>query len=115
MLMRIVAFSALLLFGAIVGWSQTPPPVVNSSGVTPAAAASSQGVAPGALVSIFGSNLASSLSSAGTVPLSTVLSGVSVMFSNTAAPVQSVSGGQIQVQVPWEVAAGTAQVVVTRD
>ena len=107
--------AAVLLAGAIAAWPQTPPPVVNPSGVTNAAGASGQGVAPGSLVSIFGTNLASSMAAASTVPLSMALSGVSVTFSNTPAPVQFVSGSQINVQVPWEVAPGTAQVVVTRD
>jgi len=113
--MRVTTLTAILLAGSIAAWPQTPPPVVNASGVTNAAGASGQGVAPGSLVSIFGSNLASSMAAAGTVPLSTTLSGVSVTFSNTPAPVQSVSGGQITVQVPWEVAPSTAQIVVTRD
>lgn len=106
---------ALLFAGVIAAWSQTPPPVVNPSGVTNAAGASGQGVAPGSLVSIFGTNLASSMAAASTVPLSMTLSGVSVTFSNTPAPVQFVSGSQINVQVPWEVSPSTAQVVVTRD
>lgn len=114
--MRVASLTAaLLLAGAVAAWSQTPPPVVNPSGVTNAAGASGQGVAPGSLVSIFGANLASSMAAANTVPLSMTLSGVSVSFSSTPAPVQFVSGGQINVQVPWEVAPGTAQLVVTRD
>src|ERR1051326_2637455 len=115
MLMKTARLCAVLFLGSIAAWPQAPAPAFNTSGVTTAAGASGQGVAPGSLVSIFGSNLASSLSSAGTVPLSTTLSGVSVMFNNTPAAVQSVSGGQITVQVPWEMTPGASQVVVTRD
>lgn len=114
--MRILSLSTLLLVaGAMAGWSQTPPPVVDPSGVTTAAGASGQGVAPGSLVSIFGTNLASTMTASGTVPLSTTLSGVSVTFNNSLAPIQFVSGGQINIQMPWGVGIAPAQVVVMRD
>lgn len=113
--MRPSLTAVLLLAGTIAAWSQTPPPVVDASGVTNAAGASGQGVAPGALVSIFGTNLASSMAASSTVPLSTTLSGVSVTFNNSPAPVQFVSNGQINVQLPWGASVAAAQVVVTRD
>lgn len=114
--MRSVSVIAVFLLSGAAAWPQTPPPVVDPSGVSNAAGASSvQGVAPGSLVSIFGSNLASSMAAAGTVPLSMSLSGVSVMFNNSPAPVQAISGSQINVQVPWGIAPGTAQLVATRD
>jgi uncharacterized protein (TIGR03437 family) len=60
------------------------------------------------------------MAASNTVPLSTTLSGVSVTINSLAAPVQFVSSGQINVQLPWSVApsddkSGPAQVVVTRD
>jgi len=60
------------------------------------------------------------MASSGTVPLSTTLSGVSVSVNGIAAPVQFVSAGQINIQMPWEAPlsdskSGPAQVVVTRD
>jgi uncharacterized protein (TIGR03437 family) len=81
--------------------------------------ATNQGVAPGSLVSIFGTNLASSLAQADSIPLSTSLGSVSVMFNNTAAPLLFVShdpvnGDQINAQLPFEVGTGTAQLVVIR-
>ena len=76
-------------------------------------------VAPGSLVSIFGSELAAGLSTAGSVPLSTSLAGVSVRFNNVAAPMYFVSPGQINAQIPWNTLqgaeSGMATVVVTRD
>ena len=75
-------------------------------------------VAPGSLVSIFGSNLASGLAQADSIPLSTTLNSVSVSFNGIAAPLLFVSGGQINAQLPWNVLSsgttGTANVVVTR-
>ncbi|MDE3164351.1 MAG: hypothetical protein KGN36_00980 [Acidobacteriota bacterium] len=76
-------------------------------------------MAPGSLVSIFGTNLASSLSQADSIPLSTSLGGVSVMFNNVPAPLLFVShsaanGDQINAQLPWEVQGSTAQVVVSQ-
>ena len=83
--------------------------VGNTAGSGPGA------VAPGSLATIFGTGLASSLSYANTIPLSTTLGDVqSVTFNGVAAPVALVSGTQIRVQVPWEVTPGTAQVVVRR-
>src|SRR5260370_40837939 len=112
--MRSLSLIAVVLACAVCAWSQTIP-VVDATGVTNSAGASGQGVAPGGLVSIFGSNLASSMAAAGTVPLSTTLSGVSVTFNNAPAPVQFVSSGQVSVQVPWGAGVTATQVVVTRD
>jgi uncharacterized protein (TIGR03437 family) len=115
------AFLLLAAIAASAQSAQTPPPVVSAGGVANTAGSSTgQAIAPGSLVSIFGTNLASSMAASGTVPLSTTLSGVSVMINNVAAPMQSVSGGQINIQVPWSVApsdskSGPAQVVITRD
>jgi uncharacterized protein (TIGR03437 family) len=82
--------------------------------------ATNQGVAPGSLISIFGTNLATSLASADTIPLSTALGNVSVMIDNIPAPLLFVShsatnGDQINAQLPYSVAAGTGQVVVTNN
>jgi uncharacterized protein (TIGR03437 family) len=108
-------WSVLLFAAAGAAYAQTP--AVSSGGVINAANGLST-VAPGSLVSIYGSNLASGLAQADTIPLSTTLSGVSVTFNGVAAPLLFVSGGQINAQLPWNVltsgTAGTANVVVTR-
>ncbi len=113
--MRPVALSALvLLAGAMSAAAQTPPPVVNGVANT-AGPSSVSGVAPGSLVSIFGTNLSSSMAASGTVPLSATLSGVSVTFNSTPVPLQFVSSGQVNVQLPWGLGLTTTQVVVMRD
>jgi len=78
-----------------------------------------QGVAPGSLVSIFGTNLATSLAQADSIPLSTSLGAVTVMFNNIPAPLlfvnhDPVNGDQINAQLPFAITTGNAQVVVTR-
>lgn len=102
--------------GAVAALAQTP--AVSPGGVGNAANGLST-VTPGSLVSIFGSNLASGLAVADSIPLSTSLSGVSVSFNGVAAPLLFVSGGQINAQLPWNVLSsgttGSANVVVTRN
>lgn len=68
--------------------------------------------AAGSLISIFGSNFGTG-TAASAAPLPTTVTGVSVKIGSSAAPIQYVSPGQINVQVPWDVPAGKAAVVVT--
>src|SRR3954451_17827747 len=76
-------------------------------------------VTPGSLISIFGSNLAAATATADSIPLSTVLGNVNVKVNGIDAPLNGVfhtdSGDQINAQLPWNVPAGSAQVVVTRN
>ena len=98
---------------------QAQGPVVSDGAVANAASFErGSGVAPGSLVMIFGSQLASGVSRADTVPLSNAINGVSVTFNNVTAPLQFVSDNAIQAQVPWNVLPdptlpGTATVLVT--
>ncbi len=89
-------------------------PSVASGGVLNGASFTvGQPVAPGSYVSIFGSNLASTSAAASSVPLSNSLGGVSVTFNNIPAPLNFVSSGQINAQLPYELAGtSSAQVVV---
>jgi uncharacterized protein (TIGR03437 family) len=76
-------------------------------------------VTPGSLISIFGSNLAATTANADSIPLSTVLGNVNVKVNGVDAPLNGVfhtdNGDQINAQLPWNVAAGSAEVVVTRN
>ena len=102
------------LLASALAFAQTP--TVTSGGICNAAScAANQTVAPGSLISIFGNNLASSLSQADSIPLSTNIGGVGVTINATPSPLLFVSGGQINAQLPWNVSGGTATVVVTRD
>jgi uncharacterized protein (TIGR03437 family) len=106
----------LLAAGVVGAYGQTP--VVSAGGVSNAANGLST-VTPGSLVSIYGSNLASGLAQADSIPLATQLGDVKVTFNGVPAPLLFVSGGQINAQLPWNVLSsgttGTANVVVTRN
>ncbi len=97
-------------------WAQAPA-VVDGGVINAASFAKNQVVTPGSLVSIFGTNLASSTTSAAAIPLPTSLAGVSVKFNGIDAPLIFVAPGQINAQLPWEVLGGSqngaATVVVT--
>ena len=92
----------------------TQAPSVSENGVLNAASFAAAGqpghaVAPGSLVSIFGSQLASGQVVAGTAPLSPSLSGVTVTIGSMQAPIQFVSPGQINAQLPWNLLAPNAE------
>ncbi len=71
-------------------------------------------VAPGELATIFGSNLAEYTAQAGGFPLPKTMAGATVYVNNAAVPLLYVSQAQINFQVPSSLAAGTANMYVTR-
>lgn len=118
----------LLLSLTACGQMFAQDPAIASGGtINGASFQVGQAVAAGSLVSIFGSNLASSVQSADSIPLSTSLGGATVTFQSDSASftapllfAQPGTSSQINAQVPWELtpAAGetqTVNVVVTRD
>ena len=86
-------------------------PFTSAAGVVNAAS-SLPALAPGALISIYGTNLASGSAQAPAAPLPTALGETSVSINGTAIPLLFVSPGQINAQIPYETAAGPAQMVV---
>jgi uncharacterized protein (TIGR03437 family) len=89
-------------------------PCARPDTITNGASFESKPVAPGALSTLFGSNLAATPASAGTLPLPTVLGGVTVWLNGVAVPLTFVSPLQINFQVPWELAGQTqASLAVT--
>jgi uncharacterized protein (TIGR03437 family) len=97
----------LLTFGAVGAWAQPQViAVTNTADYTPT-------LSPGSIASIFGTGLAPSAASAAAIPLPKLLNNVSVTVSGTAAPLFYVSPLQINFQVPFEIAAGTATLSVT--
>jgi uncharacterized protein (TIGR03437 family) len=99
------------LSGAAVFTVTAVLPATSAAGIVNAAS-SLPAIAPGALISIYGSNLAAANSQALATPLPTALSGTSVLIGGTAIPLLFVSAGQINAQVPYETAPGTASLVV---
>lgn len=106
---------AFIVF-AVAGSAFAQAPAFTGNAVVNAASDQTP-LAPGSLASIFGSNLASSMASASTIPLSNNLNGVSVQFvqgsNNYPAPMLFVSTGQVNLQVPQEIVPGGAPVTVT--
>jgi uncharacterized protein (TIGR03437 family) len=93
-------------------------PVIAAGGIGNAASFQPQ-ISPGALATIFGTGLSNAIyNSAAPYPTSLGGSslggdGVSVKVNGQAAPVFFVSPTQINFQVPWETAIGTASVTVS--
>jgi uncharacterized protein (TIGR03437 family) len=64
-------------------------------------------LAPGMVVEIYGSYLATQTIVASTASLPTALAGTSVLIGGIPAPLYFVSPGQIDAQIPFELAAGS--------
>jgi uncharacterized protein (TIGR03437 family) len=111
-----LAFSSAALLGfALTSFAQgpaiSPGGIVNAASFVPG-----QSVSAGSLAAIFGTNLAPGLAAAASVPLPTSLSNVTVMINGINAPLDFVSTGQINVQIPFEVAGSpTVNVVVNNN
>jgi uncharacterized protein (TIGR03437 family) len=115
-ILLVTGFSALLIVQGV----QAQTPAISAGGVVNAGSFDpGKPLAPGSLVAIFGNQLAPSLAQADTVPLSTSLANVSVSINGIAAPLDFVSAGQINAQIPYEVLApgtnGTVNVTVTNN
>ena len=107
----------MLLISACAPFAFAQPTI---SGIQDAASQlPGRAVTAGSFVSIYGSGLAAQLGQSDTIPLSNSLSNVSVSFNGVSAPLQFVSTGQINTQVPWDVlppgSNGTVNVVVTNN
>jgi uncharacterized protein (TIGR03437 family) len=88
-------------------------PTISSGGVGNAFSFKPQ-ISPGAFASVFGTGFGlATISPAATPNLPTSAGGVSVTVNGLASALSYVSAGQINFQVPWETAVGTASVVVT--
>jgi uncharacterized protein (TIGR03437 family) len=90
--------------------SQANTPRINSNGVVNLASYQSA-VAPGGLISIFGSGLGTN-ATFGSTPLPTVLGGTCVTLNNAAIPLELTSSGQINAQIPVNLAAGKYPLVI---
>lgn len=92
------------------------PPSLRSANpiVNGASFAGNMPIAAGSIVTLFGSNLSYATVQAQVTPLPTSLAQTSVTFNGVPAPLYYVSQGQINVQVPFTIAPGLAEVQVTR-
>jgi uncharacterized protein (TIGR03437 family) len=88
-------------------------PSVTSGGIVNAASFKTP-VSPGSLATIFGSDFVGTATSGGaTLPLPVSMGGVSVTVNGKPAPILYINATQINFQVPWETAVGSASVVVS--
>lgn len=95
---------------AVYGELAGDPPSISA--VTNAASYSTDAIAPGSLVSLFGAGLAPTTARAISIPLPLSLADTSVTVNGVVAPLLFVSPQQINAQVPLEIPAGPATVVV---
>jgi uncharacterized protein (TIGR03437 family) len=79
------------------------------------AAAFQPGLSPGALFSILGTNLATTQQQAGSPPLPTTLGELNVTINGSLVPLLYVAPDQINGQIPYETATGTASLQITGD
>ena len=102
------AFKALgcaCLVASLTGaWAQ-PALSINSGGVVNAASsAPGASLAPGSIASIYGNFPIGAPSVALATPLPTSLGGLSLAFGAVEAPLFYASSGQVNLQIPWELA-----------
>jgi uncharacterized protein (TIGR03437 family) len=72
-------------------------------------------LAPGGIVAAFGEQLSDSVAQAQSIPLGTSLGGATVTVNGLAAPLYYASPGQLNFEIPYEIAPGQAVVQVQRD
>jgi uncharacterized protein (TIGR03437 family) len=89
---------------------QIVPPAIAAKGVVNAASFTPQ-VSPGSLASIFGSNFTGTgLQASAALPLPDSLGGVSVKVNGKSAPLLYVNSNQVNFQIPWATATGSASI-----
>lgn len=99
--------------GASTGASLPTTSIMAINGITNAASYK-QAYAPGEIMAVFGTLLSGSTQSAPGTPLPTTLGGVTATINGTAVPLYFVSPGQINLQIPYGLAADSiATLVVT--
>jgi uncharacterized protein (TIGR03437 family) len=93
----------------------TVPLVAEAGVVSSASYLPNSPVAPGALISVFGSKLADTTESTTGAPLKSVLGDTQVQLGGTPLPLLYASDGQVNAQVPYDVAVNTElQLLVKR-
>jgi uncharacterized protein (TIGR03437 family) len=97
---------ATVLLNSVISASVSA--TVNGASFVP-----TQPVSPGSLATVFGTALVTTDAVAGSIPLPVTLGGVSVTIGGVPAPLLGVYKNQINLQVPWTVPAGSAEVVVS--
>lgn len=89
-------------------------PTISAGGLVNAASYAAAS-APGGLLSVFGSTLSPATQTATSIPLPYTMSGISALVNGVAAPLSYVSGGLVNLQIPYEVNAGSATVSINNN
>lgn len=85
----------------------------TSIGAANSASGAVSALAPGALVSLYGSGLSISTATAASLPLPTTLGGAVVNVGGVPAPILYASSTQLNIQIPFEVSAGSTAASIT--
>lgn len=93
-----------ITFGNFTLFAPVGVPSINPTGVVNAASNSSGPVSPGSIVTVYGDFQLTSSETAHSASWPNTLSGFSMQFNGVQAPLYYVSGGQVSLQVPWEMA-----------
>ena len=96
--------AAISVAGTLVQVTQTVPPTISSGGILNAASSAvGAPVAAGSLATAYGQFFVNGLQTASGTPFPYSLAGLSVQFGGgLMAPVYSITAGQVNFQVPWE-------------
>jgi len=90
-------------------------PALNSGGIVNGASfAPAAPLAPGSIVSVFGANLASTSAGASSLPLPKTLAGATLQVGGYEVPLFYSSGGQINAQLPFELALNTRPQLIVK-
>jgi len=110
--MGVAPWLGLVLLAAPAVAQAAGAPSINPGGIV-SAANYGTAVAPGTIAAVFGTFGLPSAASASAIPLPTQLSNLSMLFDGLIpAPLFYVSGGQVNVEIPWEL-RGHSQVTLT--
>lgn len=91
------------------------PPYVSYQGVVNVFTNSAEdGLAQGGVAAVYGNQFTTEEAQVGNLPLGTSLAGTQVLINGQAIPVQYVSAGQINIQIPYDAPAGDATLRVAR-
>jgi len=98
---------------AAAGFTLSPAgPQLNTGGVVNAAGNLGTVLAPGSLVSAYGAQFSTATAQTPSVNLPTTLAGLTLYVNGFQAPLLLVSPGQVNFQIPWEVASGPVTVTM---
>jgi uncharacterized protein (TIGR03437 family) len=97
-----------------VGANPTAPALFAGGVVNAASYSRSAPLAPGSIVSAFGLNMASNIAVADVVPLPTALAGAALNIGGQDVPLFFSSTGQINAQIPYELAPGSQTQVLLK-